>query len=538
MTFRNWDATIDVLAESLDQPTHWAYSINTRVGQYSKETQKIAVNKSVGSGITFSYTQEITNLIIKNDNGTRCVMENVTVWPHNFYEKFMVFHSNDTGSIYLIDSRGIIFLTNSKRNTGPLWNYGSVKIDRKESCYIINDEVVVYYRSAEERINFKKQSQGNSEARFNKDFNRFMRNDAHNTTSYLYLTAGRTKCGAMVSYFGMQGMKYELVPNILCDDDTVNIRIPIDEENAARADVQFLCAKYRNTYSIYGIPLTTIGSGLCLPAKFRHLSLDWGFSSIKGREAMIYSIVDTIRMACGAKDDYDLYKKTFSKIKRLFERGSVKGVANSFLEKKLNYPSESISKAYLEERLDYINSLLALSGNSERMVIATESCAEFQEFDLLFTSSFDYDRNLYRIAYEQSKKIYADAMTNFESSALAEMAERGIKISRWKNESDLFALVHKEYPDAIYQYQADWLGLQSLDIYIPSLRLAIEYQGEQHYKPIEFFGGEKAFRETVVRDKKKANLCADRNIILLYWKYDEVISRSELQHKIKTALNG
>jgi hypothetical protein len=132
--------------------------------------------------------------------------------------------------------------------------------------------------------------------------------------------------------------------------------------------------------------------------------------------------------------------------------------------------------------------------------------------------------------------MYSEAMSKYESSVLAEMAALGIKISRWKNESDLFALVYKEYPDAIYQYHTDWLGLQSLDVYIPSLQLAIEYQGEQHYKPIEFFGGEKAYSETVKRDKQKAYLCAAHNVTLLFWKYDEVISKTELQVKVKNAL--
>lgn len=536
MVFSNWDSEIDVLADDLGQPTHWAYSINTLVGQYSMDLQKIIVHESIGNGATVSYTKEIINLILKSNSDTLCIMENVTVWPHSFHEEFMVFHSNDTGFIYLIDSRGIIFRIDSKRPIRTLWNYGSVKVDRKKSCYIINDSFCVYYRSAKERTEFERKSQGNSAVRFNKDFNRFMRNDARNTMSYLYLTAGRTKCGAMVNYFGTRGMKYELVPNILCDDDTVNIRIPLDDDNAARTDVQFLCAKYHNTYSIYGLPLSTIVSGLCLPTKNTGLSLDWDFSSIKGREAMIYSIVDTIRLACGAKDDYDLYKKSFAKIKRLSNRGSKQDIVNTFSEIKLRHPHEIISKAYLTEKLEYINKLLTISGNPQSMEITTADCDDDTESDLLFTNTFNYDSNLYRIAYEYSQKMFRAAMSIYESATLAEMAALGIKISRWKNESDLYCLVRKEYPDAVYQYQADWLGLQSLDIYIPSLHLGIEYQGEQHYRPIDFFGGEKAYRDTIERDRRKAHLCAAHNITLLYWKYDEVISKAELQTKLKTTL--
>lgn len=37
------------------------------------------------------------------------------------------------------------------------------------------------------------------------------------------------------------------------------------------------------------------------------------------------------------------------------------------------------------------------------------------------------------------------------------------------------------------------LGRFSYDFYVPSLRTLIEYQGEQHYKPVEIFGGERHF---------------------------------------------
>lgn len=130
-------------------------------------------------------------------------------------------------------------------------------------------------------------------------------------------------------------------------------------------------------------------------------------------------------------------------------------------------------------------------------------------------------------------------METFESDTLRSMAEQGLKIAKWKNESNLFVLVAKEYPDAIYQYHCDWLGLQSLDVYIPSLRVGIEYQGEQHYRPIDFFGGEQAYKEVVIRDRRKADLCRSNGVTLIYWRYDEPISKAKLTQKIKDGLaNG
>ena len=55
--------------------------------------------------------------------------------------------------------------------------------------------------------------------------------------------------------------------------------------------------------------------------------------------------------------------------------------------------------------------------------------------------------------------------------------------------------------------------------------MAIEYDGQQHYKPIEKFGVEKAFEKTKFRDVIKNNYCKDNNINLLripYWDYNNI----------------
>lgn len=104
---------------------------------------------------------------------------------------------------------------------------------------------------------------------------------------------------------------------------------------------------------------------------------------------------------------------------------------------------------------------------------------------------------------------------------------------KWKSEYELFQLLKKEYNDAIYQYRARWLGYQSLDIFIPSESLAFEYQGQQHYKPVEVFGGMEHFQLQIKLDKKKRELCILNNVKLIEWRYDEPISRIILRKKLK-----
>lgn len=59
------------------------------------------------------------------------------------------------------------------------------------------------------------------------------------------------------------------------------------------------------------------------------------------------------------------------------------------------------------------------------------------------------------------------------------------------------------------------------DFYIEDFNLCIEYDGEQHFKPIEHWGGEESHQRTVINDSIKNNYCNDNNINLLRISYNE-----------------
>lgn len=121
--------------------------------------------------------------------------------------------------------------------------------------------------------------------------------------------------------------------------------------------------------------------------------------------------------------------------------------------------------------------------------------------------------------YEEKDGIRTDwrlARTKIRTKLTAE----GIIKPKWKHELSLFHAVRKNHPDTLYQYRPDWLGRQSLDLYIPSIRTAIEYQGIQHYHPIEFFGGEEALSQRQELDRMKKQLCEENDIRLVEWPYD------------------
>ena len=59
------------------------------------------------------------------------------------------------------------------------------------------------------------------------------------------------------------------------------------------------------------------------------------------------------------------------------------------------------------------------------------------------------------------------------------------------------------------------------DFYLPKLNACIEFNGEQHYTPINFFGGIKKFNLLKTNDSIKNNFCIKSGIQLLTIKYDE-----------------
>jgi hypothetical protein len=87
----------------------------------------------------------------------------------------------------------------------------------------------------------------------------------------------------------------------------------------------------------------------------------------------------------------------------------------------------------------------------------------------------------------------------------------------WLRETELFYLI-KEYfrqTEVIQHGRPSWLAGQHLDVWIPEWRVAVEYHGEQHYRPVEYFGGEQAFAETRSRDARKERLCMENDVMLL-----------------------
>lgn len=90
-----------------------------------------------------------------------------------------------------------------------------------------------------------------------------------------------------------------------------------------------------------------------------------------------------------------------------------------------------------------------------------------------------------------------------------------------KLERELASILDKQNIKYERQKKFKWLGRQSLDLYLPEYKIAIECQGIQHFKPVDFAGkGEKwankSFEQIKERDEIKLKKCLDFNIKMIY----------------------
>ena len=199
---------------------------------------------------------------------------------------------------------------------------------------------------------------------------------------------------------------------------------------------------------------------------------------------------------------------------------------------------------YLPDRLAKYQGSLPYYHNPVKTVYVRRNIRHILESGY-FSSELDFFRNLTErimpffqwwytdIALYEEKDGFKSDWRMERTKIRTRLTAEGVIKPKWKHELTLFHLVREKYPDTLYQYRPEWLGRQSLDLYIPSIKTAIEYQGIQHYHPVEFFGGEEALAQRQELDRQKRTLCMENNVSLIEWPYSTPPTENSLEETLK-----
>jgi len=144
----------------------------------------------------------------------------------------------------------------------------------------------------------------------------------------------------------------------------------------------------------------------------------------------------------------------------------------------------------------------------------------------LFKGDWDYRYNDEFFKKDGSCKFdFVHTAMQYEAKRLLREAENNYRVSigakkigeAWISETELFYKIKKRLSKykVIQHGRPDWLGRQHLDIWIPELMVAVEYQGAQHDRPIEFFGGQDAHKKGKKRDARKVEKCIEAGVRLI-----------------------
>jgi len=107
----------------------------------------------------------------------------------------------------------------------------------------------------------------------------------------------------------------------------------------------------------------------------------------------------------------------------------------------------------------------------------------------------------------------------------------------WISETELYYKIKETFNDfeVVHHGKPEWLGRQHVDIFFPNYKIGVEYQGAQHDRPIDFFGGEETFKQNQIRDERKRKLFKENNATLIEVRPD--YDFEEVKKQIQEILN-
>jgi len=151
--------------------------------------------------------------------------------------------------------------------------------------------------------------------------------------------------------------------------------------------------------------------------------------------------------------------------------------------------------------------------------------------NLIHDSKFNYDKSHY-VKTDVKLIITCPVHGDFEQTPNSHLNGRGCpscseskgekEIARFLNKMNINFIRQKKFEDCRNMFPLPF------DFYIASARTLIEFDGKQHYEPVDHFGGLEAYERNKINDKIKNDYCEDNYINLIRIRYDQIDSIPEI----------
>lgn len=144
--------------------------------------------------------------------------------------------------------------------------------------------------------------------------------------------------------------------------------------------------------------------------------------------------------------------------------------------------------------------------------------------NLIHDNRYDYSKTDYKtsvIKVTITCKIHGD----FSQTPNSHLCGYGCpNCNESRGEKEIAKFLNKN--DITYSRQHKFYGCRNIfelpfDFYIPSMRACVEFDGKQHYEPMELFGGVSTHEQLKINDKIKSDYCEDNYINLIRIRYDQ-----------------
>lgn len=141
------------------------------------------------------------------------------------------------------------------------------------------------------------------------------------------------------------------------------------------------------------------------------------------------------------------------------------------------------------------------------------------EARIIHGDKYDYSKVIY-INNRRKVEIICPIHGSFKQVAGSHLVGMGCpKCSESHLEREVRLELEKRSIKYVYEKRFRWLGLMTLDFYLPEHNIAIECQGVQHFEDVNFTGLWKKFNfeAQVERDIRKQQLCKEHGVKLYYY---------------------